>query len=71
MTSLNLECVASSDGSTVAPCPTGSIVVAVERPTAALVDDWGALAALSAAGVITLFAAGLGVGWVIRLMEGK
>jgi hypothetical protein len=69
--SVNLECVASPDGSTVAPCPTGSIVVAVERPVAALIDDWGALAGLSAAGVIVLFATGLGVGWVIRLMEGK
>ncbi len=68
---LVLECVASSDSSTVAPCPTGSIVAAVERPAPALIEDWGALAALSAAGVIILFATGLGVGWVIRLMEGK
>jgi len=33
-------------------------------------DDFGSYAALSAALVITLFVAGLGAGWVVRMMKG-
>lgn len=69
---LQLECVAAADGMTTAtPCPAGHIVVAVERPIPVLLDDWGSVAALSAAMVLTSFAAGLGAGWVTRMMEGR
>jgi hypothetical protein len=34
-------------------------------------SDWGEVAALSTALVVVLFATGLGVGWVIRMMEGS
>lgn len=67
---LQLECAVSGDGSTVSPCPTGYTVVAIERVQPDLIEDWGVIASISAGVVITLFATGLGVGWVIRMMKG-
>ena len=45
-------------------------VLDAQLPVVIGLDDFGSYAALSASLVITLFVAGLGAGWVVRMMKG-
>ena len=68
-----LRCIPDPQGGAgVDPCPPGYIVSTVEVNLPQLLgSEWGTVAAASTAMVVLLFATGLGVGWVMRMMEGR
>lgn len=73
MGDLLLRCVPDPVGGPgTPPCPAGQVVTTLDAqlPIVIGLDDFGSYAALSAALVITLFATGLGAGWVVRMMKG-
>lgn len=73
MGDLLLRCVPDPQGGPgTPPCPAGYVTTTLDAqlPTIVSPDDFGSYAALSAALVITLFATGLGAGWVVRMMKG-